>query len=106
MVQSPHQNRYNDKETSPSSFYQADLARITDIKYIHRVFLLFSTFEILWRIDGSSWQRPLLLVAYLLRFPETVWCLFAALYYLLGILFSTLFLICFSPRPDISLSFL
>src|SRR6266536_6586733 len=102
-MQSPHQDRYDNKRISPSSSHQADLARIIDIKYIHRVFLLSSTFEISWRINDSSWQLPLLLVVYLLRFLETIWCLSATSYHLLNTLSLTFSLACPSPRPDISL---
>ncbi len=100
-MQSPYQDRYNNREIFSSSSHQTDLVRIIDIKYIHRVFLLSSTFEISWRTDGSSWQRLLFLVAYLLRSLEIIWCLFTTLYYLLGILFLIFSLTCPSPRSDI-----
>ena len=51
---------------------------------------------------GPTRLVPLVLCC-LLRFLETVWCLSAALYYLLDILSSTFFLICPSPRSDIFL---
>jgi len=106
MVQFPYQNRYDNREIFSSSSHQIDLARIIDIKYIHRVFLLSSIFEKSWYTNDNNWQLSLLLETYPLRFLEIVWYLFAALYHLLDIPSSTFFLTYPNPYLDIFLFFL